>query len=88
MERDILKNLAAHLKTHVGSGPLSFLPIYLSTLSRLDPSDCEVASGAQVRAQVLAQVRAQARWAEEGESSTAYFFAWRRSVLLIDISRR
>ena len=80
MERDILKNLAAHLKTHVGSGPLSFLPIYLSTLSRLDPSDCEVASGAQVRA--------QARWAEEGESSTAYFFAWRRSVLLIDISRR
>lgn len=84
MERDILKNLAAHLKTHVGSGPLSFLPIYLSTLSRLDPSDCEVASGAQV----WAQVRAQARWAEEGESSTAYFFAWRRSVLLIDISQR
>ena len=56
----------AHLKTHVDSGHLSFLPIYLSVLSRLDPLDCEVARGAQVQAWT--------RWAEEGESSTAYFF--------------
>ena len=38
----------------------------MSTLSRLDALDCEVARGAQVQA--------RARWAEEGESSTAYFF--------------
>lgn len=52
---------------HVDSGRLFFLPIYLSTLSRLDALDCEVTRGAQVRA--------RARWAEEGESSTAYFFS-------------
>lgn len=28
---------------HVDSGRLSFLPVYLSTLSRLDALDCEVA---------------------------------------------
>ena len=55
----------AHLKTHVDSGRLSLLPIYLSTLSRLGALDCKVARGDQVRA--------WARWAEEGESSTAYF---------------
>lgn len=66
-ERDILTNLAAHLKMHVDSGRLFFLAIYLSTLSRLDALDCEVARGAQVRART--------RWAEEGESSTAYFFS-------------
>ena len=65
-ERNILLNLAAHLKTHVDSGRLSLLPVYLSTLSRLDALDREVARGAQVRA--------RARWAEEGESSTKYFF--------------
>ena len=65
-ERVILSNLAAHLKTQIDSGCLSFLPIYVSTLSRLDALDCEVARGAQVRAWV--------RWPEEGESSTAYFF--------------
>ena len=65
-ERNILLNLAAHLKTHADSGRLSLLPVYLSTLSRLDALDCEVARGAQVRA--------RARWAEEGESSTKYFF--------------
>ena len=71
IERNILVNLVAHLKTHVDSGRLSLLPIYLCTLSRLDALDCEVARGAQVRG---AQVRARARWAEEGESSTAFFF--------------
>ena len=65
-ERNILTKLAAHLKIHIDSGRLSFLPIYLSTLSRLDALDREVARGAQVRS--------RARWAEEGESSTAYFF--------------
>ena len=66
MERDILSKLAAHLKVHVDSGRLSFLPVYLSTLSRLRALDLEVARGAQVRA--------RSRWVEEGESSSAYFF--------------
>ena len=66
VERDILSKLAAHLKIHVNSGRLSFLPMYLSTLSRLRAMDVEVTGGAQVRA--------QSRWVEEGESSSAYFF--------------
>ena len=43
VERDILSILAAHLKVHIDSGRLSFLPVYLSTLS------LEVARGAKVR---------------------------------------
>lgn len=71
-ERDILTNLAAHHKMYVDSGRLSFLPIYLSTLSRLDALDCEVERGAQVRARV--------RWAEEGESSTAFCLEKKRAT--------
>ena len=66
----MLTKLAAHLKIHIDSGRLSFLPIYFSTRSRLDASDREVARGAQVRA--------RARWAEEGESFTAYFLRLER----------
>ena len=66
VERDIFSKLAAHLKVYVDSGRLSFLPVYLSTLSRLRALDLEVARGAQVRA--------RSRWVEEGESSSAYFF--------------
>ena len=66
VERDILSKLAAHLKVHVDSGRLSFLPVYLSTLSCLRALNVEVARGAQVRA--------RSRWVEEGESSSAYFF--------------
>ena len=61
-----MSKLAAHLKVHVDSGRLSFLLVYLSTLSRLCAMDVEVAHGAQVRA--------RSRWVEEGESSSAYFF--------------
>ena len=61
-----MSSLAAHLKSHIDSGRLSFLPVYLSTLSRLRSMDVEVARGAQVRA--------RSRWVEEGESSSAYFF--------------
>ena len=72
----ILTNLVAHLKTHVDSGRLSLLPIYLSTLSRLNALDCEV------------QMQARARWAEEDESSTAFFSALRRNGLRIVIYLR
>ena len=70
LECYIVTHSAAHLKTHVDCGRLSFLPIYLCTLSRLDALDCEVARGAQVQA--------RARWADEGESSTAYFFRFEK----------
>ena len=66
VEQDILSKLAAHLKVHFDSGRLSFLPFYLSTLSRLRALDLKVARGAQVHA--------PSRWVEEGESSSAYFF--------------
>ena len=69
-EHNMLTKLAAHLKIHIHSGRLSFVPIYFSTRSRLDASDREVARGAQVRA--------RARWVEEGESFTAYFLRLER----------
>ena len=68
-----MSKLAAHLKVHDDSGRLSFLPVYLSTRSRLSAMDVEVARGAQVRA--------RSRWVEEGESFSAYFF--RLLVLLL-----
>ena len=61
-----MSKLAAHLKVHIDSGRLSFLPVYLSTLSRPRALDLEVARGAQVRGGW--------RRVEEGESSSAYFF--------------
>ena len=63
---DILSSLAAHRKSHIDSGRLYFLPVYLSTLCRLRALDLEFARGAQVRA--------RSRWVEEGESSSGYFF--------------
>ena len=61
-----MHKLAPHLKIRVDSGRLSFLPVYLSTLSGLRAMDVEVARGAQVCA--------WSRWVEKGESSSAYFF--------------
>ena len=52
VEHSILSSLAGHLKSHIDSGRLSFLPVYLSTLSRLRALDLEVARGAQVRVPV------------------------------------
>ena len=66
VERNISSSLAAHLKSYIDSGRVSFLPVFLSTLSRLRALDLEVACGAQVCA--------RSRWVEEGKSSSAYFF--------------
>ena len=65
VKRD-LSRLATHLKERVDSGSLSLVGPYQSVLQQLATLDVEVAKGAQVRA--------QARWIEEGESSSSYFF--------------
>ena len=65
-ERDLLVRLAEFLKQRVDSGAMFCFGPYQSTLSSLAKFDLEAALGAQVRS--------RARWVEEGESSSAYFF--------------
>ena len=66
VRRDLLSRLSAHLKERGDNGHLSLVGVYQSVLQQLADLDVEDAKGAQVRA--------QARWIEEGESSSAYFF--------------
>ena len=66
VRRGILSKLASHLKEKVDGGMLSLFCVYQSVLCQLADLDKEIARGAQVRA--------RARWVEEGESSSAYFF--------------
>lgn len=64
--RELLSNLAAHLKSKVDEGLLSIFGVYQSVLGELAALDLDAAKGAQIRA--------RARWVEEGETSSAYFF--------------
>lgn len=64
--RSLLVRLAEHLKGHVDLGRNSCLGPYHSTLSELAKLDLLAAQGAQVRS--------RAKWVEEGETSSAYFF--------------
>ena len=64
--RELLSNLAAHLKSKVDEGFLSIFGVYQSVLGELAALDLDAAKGAQIRA--------RARWVEEGETSSAYFF--------------
>ena len=64
--RDLLVRLINHLKVKVDLGSTFCLDPYHSALSELAALDSRAAKGAQVRSRV--------RWAEEGESSSAYFF--------------
>ena len=66
VKRDLLSRLSSHLKDRVDSDQLSLVETYQSVLHQLAELDVEVAKGAQVRT--------RARWIEEGESSSAYFF--------------
>ena len=73
VKRDILSKLASHLKEKVDAGFLSLFQTYQSVSCQWADLDKEIARGAQVRA--------RARWVEEGQSSSAFFFfAWRRNV--------
>ena len=65
-QRELLSNLAAHLKSKVYEGFLSIFGVYQSVLGELAALDLDAAKGAQIRA--------CARWVEEGETSSAYFF--------------
>ena len=66
VKRGLLSRLASHLKERVDIGVLSLVGPYQSVLQQLAALDVEVAKGAQVRA--------RARWIEEGETSSSYFF--------------
>lgn len=62
----LLSRLPSHLKDRVDEGQLLLVEAYQSVLQQLKDLDIEVAKGAQVRN--------LARWIEEGESSSTYFF--------------
>ena len=64
--RDLLIRLIDHLKAKVDAGSSSCVGPYQSALADLAKLDLEAARGAQVRS--------RARWVEEGETSSAYFF--------------
>ena len=64
--RSLLVNLADHLKSKIDLGMVSLLEVYKSVLSHIAEIDLLAASGAQVRSRI--------HWAEEGETSSRYFF--------------
>ena len=64
--RELLSNLAAHLKSKVDEGFLSIFGVYQSVLDELAALDLDAAR--------VDQIRTRARWVEEGETSSAYFF--------------
>ena len=64
--RGLLVHLIDHLKAKVDNGSSSCVGPYQSAMAELAKFDLEVARGAQVRS--------RARWVEEGETSSAYFF--------------
>ena len=64
--RNLLVKLASHLKCKVDSGFLSCWEVLESVKSQIASIDLISAKGAQVRSRV--------QWAEEGESSSKFFF--------------
>ena len=64
--RSLLVNLSQHLKSQIDLGRLSLLSVYESTLSKIASIDSVAAEGARIRSRI--------RWAEEGESSSSFFF--------------
>ena len=64
--RDLLVRLIDHLKAKVDLGSSSCLGPYHLALAELAALNSHVAKGAQVRS--------RAKWVEEGESSSSYFF--------------
>ena len=64
--RDLLVRLIEHLKAKVDNGSFSCVGPYHSAMAELANLDLIAARGAQVRS--------RARWIEDGETSSAYFF--------------
>ena len=67
---DLLLRLSRHLKEQIDAGRVSLLPVYENVLNQIAEANRSTAEGARVRARV--------RWAEEGKSSSAYFFCLER----------
>ena len=65
--RNLLVNLASHLKSRVDSGAVSCFDVLESVRSRIAEIDLVAAKGAQVRSRV--------KWVEDGEQSTSYFLS-------------
>ena len=65
-ERDLLARLAVHLKKKLDAGMTSVAEPLESVLIGIADMDRTAAAGARVQARV--------KWAEEGESSSKYFF--------------
>ena len=70
--RDLLVRLIEHLKLKVDGGSSSCVGPYHSAMAKLAKLDLETARGAQVRS--------RARWVEEGETSSAYFFRLKKKA--------
>ena len=64
--RDLLVRLIENLKAKIDSGSSSCVGPYHSAMAELAQFDLEAARGAQVRS--------RARWVEEGETCSTYFF--------------
>ena len=65
-KRNLLCNLVEHLKRKIDNGSTSCADAYKNALVKLGKLDLEAANGARVRSRV--------QWAEEGETSSKYFF--------------
>ena len=65
LKRNLLVNLASHLKSCVDSGVVSCLDVLEFVQSQIAVIDQFAAQGAQIRSRV--------KWAEDGEQSTSYF---------------
>ena len=65
-DRAVLVSLVDHLKSQVDRGSTSCVGPYRSALAELERRDTEAAQGLKVRARI--------QWAEDGETSSAYFF--------------
>ena len=65
-KRNLLCNLVEHLKRKIDYGSTSCVDAYKNAFVNLGKLDLEAANGARVRSRV--------QWAEEGETSSKYFF--------------
>ena len=64
--RSLLSNLAQHLKSRIDDGVVSCTEVYHNVLSQIAELDALAAKGSQIRSRI--------RWAEEGETSSSFFF--------------
>lgn len=64
--RSLLSNLASHFKSCIDTGVVSCMEVYQNVLAQISSLDSLAAKGSQICS--------RARWAEEGETSSSFFF--------------